>query len=801
MAETQCSNKIKIFRSDNGTEYTNNSFQKFLNSCGIIHQRTAPYTPEQNGVSERLNRTIIDRVRCMLIDSGLDEKFWAEAAVTASYLLNRTPCRNHSVCPEEMWSGRKPSLNHIRVFGCKAFMHIPKVKRSKLEPKSIPCIFVGYSLEAKAYRLYDPVTRKMNISRDVVFMEDQVRNNEVDLTNNFPNLVVGINGDDVDSVEELYSALQELPSETKEEQISEEMVNVSTDSLKVEYDGNSVAGLNFEDAFEEQYEETLSVEKPEVRRSERIAVKSAKEYNFCATSFVTNDPMTVKEALNSKEAKQWQAAMDLEINSLALNDTWSLVEPFPDNKPIKCKWIFKTKYDASGNKVCHKARLVVQGCSQQKGVNYDETFAPVVRYSSIRFLLALSVKFNLHVHQLDAVTAFLNGDLQEEIYMEQPNGYKDGTNRVCQLKKALYGLKQSSRVWNTTLNNVLLKFALKRSNTDQCVYYNTDNDGILYVAIYVDDLLIFSNDINRTNKLKSELSKHFRMKDLGEAHSVLGMRIQKSNGSIKVDQIKYIEEVLKRFSMYDCNPVCSPVDVNQKLSLDMCPKTDKEKEEMKNVPYMEAVGCLLYAAQNTRPDICYIVNMLSRFNNNPGKAHWSAVKRVMRYLKGTINKGLVYDGKSEGLVGYCDADWAGSIDDRRSTTGYIFTMQGAAVSWGSKRQRTVALSSTEAELMSIVSAIQESIWLRKLERELVKNSPDSMNLYCDNKSAIQIAQNNSYSSRTKHIDIRAKFIREKLESGEIKLEFLESKKMLADIFTKGVPADVYKNFVVQFGLV
>lgn len=301
---------------------------------------------------------------------------------------------------------------------------------------------------------------------------------------------------------------------------------------------------------------------------------------------------------------------------------------------------------------------------------------------------------------------------------------------------------------------------------------------MLILAIYVDDVLIFANDMMTINNIKTALSTKFKMKDMGEAASILGMRItiDKELRTIKIDQSQYIAEVLARFGMDQCNEISTPIDLNQKLTADMCPTNDADKMLMKDVPYMQAVGCLLFAAQISRPDICFAVNMLSRFSENPGKAHWNAVKRVLRYLKGTIDKGLVYDGKSSEIIGFCDADWASDIDSRRSTTGYVFIHQGAAISWGTRRQRTIALSTTEAEFMAIVAAIQESIWLKRLENELIANATQSLILYCDNKSAIHIAINNSYSSRTKHVDIKSKFISEAIKGNQITLKYVETKQ-------------------------
>lgn len=323
------------------------------------------------------------------------------------------------------------------------------------------------------------------------------------------------------------------------------------------------------------------------------------------------------------------------------------------------------------------------------------------------------------------------------------------------------------------------------------------------VAIYVDDVLIFSNEKLWESQLKLELSSNFQMKDMGSASSILGIRItrDKTNETIAIDQSQYLAAVLIRFGMSDCNPVATPLDLNQKISSELSPTKESEKQMMSRVPYMQAIGCLLFAAQTTRPDISYAVNLLSRYCVNPGKGHWAAMKRIMRYIKGTINKKLVYYSDGNELHGFCDADWASDLDERKSTTGYIFTLQNGAISWSSKRQSTIALSSTEAEFMAMVSAIQECIWLKRFEFELFKNANKPITLHCDNKSAIQVAKNNSYSSRTKHVEIKTKFIQDKINEGSIQLEYVPTDQNVADVLTKGIVSIKHNILSSKFGLV
>lgn len=512
------------------------------------------------------------------------------------------------------------------------------------------------------------------------------------------------------------------------------------------------------------------------------------------------EPESVEEALSGPMAKEWKNAMNSEFESLLQNNTWTLVT-LPENKRvIPCKWVFKMKTNASGEVVRYKARLVIKGFDQKKGIEYNEVFAPVVRHTSIRYLFALAVKYNLYMEQMDAVTAFLQGDIDTEIYMNQPPSYEHG-QEVCKLNKSIYGLKQASRQWNLKLMSVLKNIGMKSSSVDPCVYYKNEDGSIVYILIYVDDLLIFYNNKEKGEEIKQQLKSKFNMKILGPVNHFIGWRIKQNEkrDQIQIDQTAYIEKILQRFKMTECNPVYSPCDTSTKLV------STGEENIINNVPYQEAIGSLLYLSQGMRPDICYIVNKLSSFNNKPELQHWLAVKRVLRYIKGTRDYKLIFNQnkEEEKVFGYCDSDWASDTNGRRSCSGYTFLFQGASISWCSKRQSTVALSTMEAEYMSLATATQEAMWLRNLERELHFNITDAPTVInCDNQSAIKFAGNDSYCARSKHIDIRFHFVREKIVNNEIKLSYIGTQDMVADVLTKAVPQkktdDCSKSMGLQF---
>lgn len=485
--------------------------------------------------------------------------------------------------------------------------------------------------------------------------------------------------------------------------------------------------------------------------------------------------------------------MKEEMSSLHENQTWVLTALPAGKKTIKTRWVYKTKRDHNGEIVKFKARLVAKGFTQRYGVDYEETFAPV-RYGSVRYLIALAAQTNLKIHQMDVVTAFLQGDLDEEIYMEQPLGFDDGTGRHCLLKRSIYGLKQAGRQWNLKLDSTLKDLGYKNCKTDPCIYMSGNLE--LIMAIYVDDFLIFYKDEKKLSELKGLLSSRFRMKDMGLCKGCIGIRINQTGETIELDQSTYIGEILKRFGMDTAKPIKNPSDTSVKLTKSM---TSDDTEDLEIIPYQQAIGCLIFLMQGTRPDIAFAVNDASRYNNCFNSAHWKAVKRILRYLVFTKDFKLIYSKKSDDIMGFVDADWASNEDTRKSCTGFIFVYGGAAVLWKSVRQSIVALSSTEAEYIALSSAIQEAMWLRQLALEVTKNVPE-ITMNCDNQSAIKLALLEGYRPRTKHIDIRHHFVREKIADRTVKLAYVSTKINIADVLTKAVTSEKLNSCSIAAGV-
>lgn len=789
LVENQLNRRIKVFRSDNGTEFVNTRMNSLFTKCGIVHQKSTPYTPQQNGLAERTIRTITEKARCLLYDADLAKCYWAEAMNAATYLKNRTISNVlNDKSPIEIWCGKKPSVGHLRVFGCECMVHVPDEKRLKWDAKSRKLRFIGYCDHTKGYRLIDPMTMKVYTSRDVIFYE-----NQKEVKSDGENITFDIgtgSSDSMNSVNQFKDSNDADSDADSDSSDNETFVDVDNSTLDPSYRPS----VNVE-----------SIVNSPIRRSERIRKAVSNSVSLVAEEELNSDPISVREALDSVNSKEWKEAMHKEYQSLLKNETWTLVSLPNNRKTLNNKWVFKTKSDLNNKVFRFKARLVAKGCSQVYGLDYDETFAPVVRYTSIRVLFALAARGQFEIDQMDATTAFLQGDIEEKIYMKQPEMFDDGSGRVCLLRKSIYGLKQASRQWNKKLNQVLLSGGYVRSTLDPCVYMCRNGSSVVYAAIYVDDILIFSNNTQMKDSLKRRLSTSFEMKDLGEASSCVGIQVtrDRSVGKILLNQSKYIDSILTKYRINDCNPVKSPTDVNQRLTKEMAFDSSGNAYDMANIPYQEAIGSLLYLVQCTRPDIAHAVGVVSRFNQQHGPAHWAAVKRIFKYLKGTKDYKLVYspDGKDE-IVGYTDADWASDSDDRKSFTGYVFTLNGGAISWASKKQQTVALSSTEAEYMAMAMGCQEATWLRQFYSEITfQQLSIPTTIFCDNRSALNLAKSDAYSVRTKHIDVRHHFVRDKINEGQIVIEPISTTCMIADSLTKNMSTEKQLYCSLGMGLI
>ncbi|CAL8993586.1 unnamed protein product [Prunus brigantina] len=629
MTELQSGFKIKSLRSDRGGEFLSGEFNKFCEESGIQRQLTMAYSPQQNGVAERKNRTVVEMAKSMLHEKGVPYEFWAEAINTAVYLLNRCPTKalNKTTLEDEEISGSSQAIDHT-----------PKKWRS---------------------------------------------------------------------VNEILA-----------------------------------------------------------------------QCNMC-----------IVEPENFEEAdldESWRNAMKAELDMIEKNNTCSLVDR-PFGKPIiGVKWVYKTKLNLDGSVQKNKARLVAKGYSQKPGIDYNETFAPVARLDTIRTLIALAAQKEWHLYQLDVKSAFLNGVLKEEVYVEQPQGFvrKNEEIKVYKLNKALYGLKQAPRAWYDEIDSYFNKAGFKKSPSEATLYIKTDEgSGILIVSLYVDDIVYTGSCAKLLEEFKSDMIKHYEMTDLGLLYHFLGMGVVQTNKYIFLHQKKYAMKVIEKFGLKGCKSVATHLVANERL----CKEDGSEMADESE--YRQIIGSLLYLTA-TRPDIMFASSLLARFMHNPTKKHMGTAKRVLRYVQGTLDYGIEFKkGKAATLLGYCDSDWAGSEDDRRSTSGYVFTLGSGMFSWASIKQNTVALSTAEAEYVSAAEATSQAKWLRFVLEDFGEEQVEGTPILCDNTSAIAMAKNPVFHQKSRHISRKFHFIREAIQAKEIELIYCKTEDQIADILTKALSKD------------
>ncbi|CAL9017140.1 unnamed protein product [Prunus brigantina] len=518
----------------------------------------------------------------------------------------------------------------------------------------------------------------------------------------------------------------------------------------------------------------------------------AEVYERCNLCIV--EPETFEEAI--KDAA-WQKAMETELEMIKKNDTWELVNRPSDKPIIGVKCVYKTKLNLDGSVQKNKARLVAKGYSQKPGIDFNETFAPVARLDTIRTLIALAAQRGWKLFQLDVKSAFLNGVLDEEVYVDQPLGFviKNKEDGVYRLKKALYGLKQAPRAWYDEINSYFTTAGFQRSPSEATLYVKTEESGILIVSLYVDDIIYTKSSRELMMEFKIEMMRQYEMTNLGLLHHFLGLGVIQAESYIFLHQKKYAKTLLDKFGFKDCKAVATPLAMNEKLS-----KEDGSEQADEGV-YRQIVGSLLYLTA-TRPDIMFAASLLARFMHGPTRKHMGTAKRVLRYVQGTTDYGIVYKkGKEARLIGYCDSDWAGSEDDMKSTSGYAFNLGSGVFSWASIKQNSVALSTAEAEYVSAAEATAQAIWLRFVLSDFGEEQVGATTILCDNTSAIAITKNPVHHHKTRHINRRFHFIRDALQNGEIDLLYCKTEEQTADIFTKALAKDRFEYLRRKLGVI
>ena len=848
MAENQADTTLKFFRTDQGKEFTGTTtITAFFNEHDIIHETTTAYSSSSNDVAERLNRTLFDMVRPMMIKSRLPTPFWAEAIDTAVKIRNSLPTRSlNDRTPYELWFNcRRPSIQHFRQFGCIAYVHVPiaNIDRSnKVAPRSIQCCYLGV-IGTRIYRLWDPTNKRIVTSRDVVFHENQFLDPSVfgniehsqhefqtpfdTMTNEEPEPVNYIvpphpprpayrptppmapiasqarsstssipfapiprpstyEFSDTESDHETpvtpiqsrpASPIQSRPASPAPEASSSEPRSM-TEAQQTEDDGPRHSGR-----YRKPTDKVVqNLAQAQARAQAKVAKSSPQHIPSYAPP---EEPSSIDEALRSPHAPQWLEALSTEMNSLEANSTWTLVPRPHDRKVIGTKPVFRVK-DAETTKPRFKARIVAQGYSQIPGLDYTDTFAPVVKATSLRVLLAIVFILHLLIYQFDFETAFLNPTIDHEVYVEQPP-YFEVRNRnrrdwVYLLNKALYDLKQSPLLWSNELKQALIDIGFEQSIADESIFIYDHNDKYIILAVYVDDILALAASQHEIQFVFNALSGKFKLRNLDPVKKFLGLDIHRPTptGHIYLSQSTYARKMLHKFDMTNYNPVKSPCEPSVQLH-----KRTFDEESADGELYHQMIGSLMFLAQYTRPDIAYAISSLSQFNKDPSIHHIRAVKHLMRYIQGTKDLCIAFDCDVVTLpIGYSDASYANNPDDRKSTSGYVFFYANGIISFQCQKQSVIALSTMESEYMALSDAAKEAIFLLKLLRSLKVDISRPIIINTDSQSALDHVKNNVKHSRTKHIDVRHHFIRDACSSKHVTLDHVPAASQIADVLTK-----------------
>lgn len=843
-AQLETSNQVLKIVTDNGSEFCNNEITSFFENRGIIHEKSVPYVPMQNGFIERDIRTVKEAAKSMLNKSNVNKNLWPEAVNCAIYTLNRVlNSSNSSKTPYELWFGSSPNVNNLRIFGEKAIIKKNTHQQSdSWDTKGSEAMFLGYTDRSNTYRFLQ--NDKIVISCNVTFLNkmwnQQVLNNDVHEPDEFwvggnsevcvdrgeNDLYIDQNIDSTPPVNEDHarasaeslqdslneSLMQSAPSSPGEAQpnqaqpssnqemyinVPQNVTNRTTEKaqeilrLKGIFNSNPNVNFKLSSGVEIAVKDLEYKENANNWRSKKlnqfiskeiihmIAGKLQQQGASIARALLTADsiqlPKNYDEAITSSNEKDWKEAMNSEIESLIKNQVYEEVSIGQvSKKPVGSRWVFTIKTKPSGKVDKFKARVVAKGFSQIYGIDYCETYCSVVHIMTTRLFLNYAATKGLFIKQFDIKTAFLYGNLDEEIYMLPPDGYKK-QDVLWKLKRSLYGLKQSPRMWNRRFKEFLLGINFKVSEYDNSVFYKVK--PIIFVIVYVDDGLIFCENEKDGQQVMNELNDQFEMRELS-VNMYRGLQIVQLENGIFVHQANYAKKVLEAFNMSDATPSENPIYKLNDTDNALLPA---------NVPYRSAVGSLAYLADTTRPDISYAVNQLARKMSAPTTNDWIRVKQVMRYIRGTFDYGIMYQNTKCGstlLLGYSDSDYAGNETTSKSTAGYLIEYNMAAIHWKSQLQKHVTLSSSEAEVIALCTLSKELAWIRRMCIELNLLNEQPAVILCDNTSAIKIAMSEKATTRTRHLRAQDAFIREQVELKELQVKHVSAIKQKADLLTK-----------------
>ena len=833
-AQRRSEKKLICIRSDHGAEFTSGALESFLKEKGIEHQFSITYHPAQNGVAERLNRILVEKTRTMLLTAKLPASYWSYAIQHATWLLNRTPSMalKENITPFEAWIGRKPNLKGIHVFGCMAIGFIPKLLRdTKFSLPGRWLCFLGMSENHKGWRLIDPKTSELTVVRSARFRDDltlhawkiqeKLQPEELDaqtfevlaetedvpdddLSNpNPPNpsLEKTILADDSQPLHEHDDIVDDDPIVRRSSRLSEQMQSSqqggTSSSSQTSTMDDIPSSKYYQDLLRDQ-SVFLTVTQDEAS-SHELNLYSTNLHALVAqaSTSLPPEPTSAKEALSGPYAEDWKKAMDAEMETLTERGTWELVELPAHHRPVGVKWVFKIKTNADGSLEKFKARLVAKGFSQVYLTDYRETFAPVSDYTTARLLLAIAAVKRYALVQLDIKNAFLYGDMDTIVYMKQPDGYNDGTDRVCKLVKSLYGLKQSPRMWYQRLSSALVKMGFTKSIHDEALFIS---DAPVWCLIYVDDILMTSPVKGEIDKYVELLKKEFTLTIMTTVSQYLGMNLSHNleTGEITISCEKYLEKMVKKYDVkMTGRRVRTPLNP---VSL----SSEGEPDQMTQLEYQGRVGSLLFSSTCCRLDISFPVHFVAQGNLKRSSSLVHSLHRIIRYVIQTKHLGLKYGGTHADLTlrGYTDASFGANVkgEDQRSSYGWLYTLGGCAVSWTTKRHATTSLSTAAAELMSAKETITQALHLRALLHDLGTPQVLPTEVSIDSQAAYQASIGENFSKRLKHVNVALQWVREQLRDNHVKLVLIKSIHQPAYFLIKALPIAPFENCRSLVGL-
>ena len=769
-----------------------------IQASGIVQQR-------------RLHRTIQDRARAAIFEAFLPKELWGEAVLYLTLVKNCSPASGLSATPYELWYDTKPDVSRLKVFGCLAYIRQHESKRKKLDPRYLPGVFVGIHNMYGAYRVYMP-NGVIRMSKHVIFDESRkgwpllhtIPQSMPELQEEPGNVVElldeGIVQNDstpmaqndafLEGVSEVNHPMQQNDASTPDQVVLQEVAGGPVGGNRV-VSRIPVLGVSSPvRAFASRYPVRTRIPTVDVYR------QYLPEANLCEDE--SNDTPTMQEALSGSEAAEWLLAIEKQMQSLKDKGVWKHVPFVPGMNAIPCSWLLKRKRDSGGLVAQHKARLVAGGHKQVIGIDCFDTFAPTARASTIKIAMAIAVSKSYVVHHVDIAVAFLHADLKEDIYMQLPDGYyQEYPGMVCKLVKSLYGLKQAPREWYGALSEALGEFGFTVCPADPACFKREGDEGALILVIIVDDLMILSPSEKAAGQFKKEIESKFESRDLGSIEFFNGSKITKhASGEVTMSQPAYVKQLVKAAGMENAKVIAVPMDPGCHLK-----KSDSEllQGELYD-KYGTLLGKLMWLSVSTRPDITFAVNRLARYTAAPTKQHMDALLHVVRYLKGTSEMGLCFKPGEFTVEGQCDSDYASSdLDARKSCSGYVFLINGVAVSWQSKLQGTTTLSTAEAEYMAACAGTKEALWMQQLLQFMGVPQP-TMAMRSDNQAALSIMENPVISQKSKHIDVQYHFLREMVFKKKVGFSYLPTSEMVADGLTKALPKIKFQLFRNRLGV-